>query len=308
MNDSDTYFPALTEDEAGQLLAAAGLAIPAGRITLEKRDERWLAHLPQDRVAWFAMSAVGRTRLLNERQTLKAIARVCTFRVPKVALEGDGWEVRDVVPGLVDPWRILGQVRQDKQYARRIGEFTAAVLIEQHMRIARADLAVTLPDTPNWPPPRAWVMERLPDVTGDKAMVGRIGALFDEYEALSVEDHDRVLVHGDLGLHNCAYDPDTLLPRGIFDYNDAAWADRHLDFRYTILDIAGEPLFEAALADYERALGRTLERRRIFLYNALCAAGFLAFRRGIAPETNWCGRTLEGDLEWTANAIRRLTH
>ncbi|MBX7199907.1 MAG: aminoglycoside phosphotransferase family protein [Rhodospirillaceae bacterium] len=306
MTASGPVFPTLTPEDVCRLLREAGVVLASGQVSVEPREQRWLAHLPGDRVAWFPGSEEGALRLANERATLKAIARRCTFRVPRFVHEGEGWDLREIVPGIVDPWPILARLKQDHGLAARIGDITAALLVEQHTRIKRDDLAATLPDTPEWPPPRDWVMERLPSVTDDAALTARIAALFDECAAIKVNPEDRVLVHGDLGLHNRAYDPETLLPRGVFDYDGAAWADRHIDFRYTILDIDGEPLFEAARAGYEKALGLTLDRRRVFLHNALCAAGFLAFRQGVAPETNWCGRTLAGDLEWTTNALRRL--
>jgi hypothetical protein len=73
--------------------------------------------------------------------------------------------------------------------------------------------------------------------------------------------------------------------RGVFDYDSAAWADRHHDFRYLVFSFERE------------------DRRRIWLYNAACAASFLAFRRGVPPERKWCGRTLDEDLRWVRRAL-----
>lgn len=306
MTESSPFFSTLTADEACRRLDGAGIVVAPNDITIESRPERWLVRLPGDRVAWFPASEEGRLRLANERATLRAIASRCSFRAPRIVSEGEGWDLREIVPGVIDPWPVLARLKQDHGLARRIGEMTGALLAEQHARVAREDLAPTLPHVPMWPPPKDWVMERLPAVTGDRALIARIAAVFDECAAIKVEPHDHVLVHGDLGLHNRAYDPETLLPRGVFDYDSAAWADRHIDFRYCILDIDGEPLLESTLETYQAALEMTLDRRRIYLQNALCAAGFLAFRQGIAPDTNWCGRTLPEDLEWTANALGRL--
>jgi hypothetical protein len=94
--------------------------------------------------------------------------------------------------------------------------------------------------------------------------------------------------------------------RGVFDYDEAAWADRHHDFRYLIFHHEHDHALEGALAVYEPALGRRLRRARIRLYNAACAIGFLAFRRGVAPEERWCGRTLAEDLAWVSGALARL--
>jgi hypothetical protein len=48
-----------------------------------------------------------------------------------------------------------------------------------------------------------------------------------------------------------------------------------------------------------------LELDRVFLYNAACALGFLAERRGRGADERSCGRTLAEDLRWTRHALGR---
>jgi aminoglycoside phosphotransferase (APT) family kinase protein len=145
----------------------------------------------------------------------------------------------------------------------------------------------------------------LPRVVEDRALLARTEALVARYEAVVVDDGDRALVHGDLGFHNVAVDPATSAVRGVFDWEDAAWADRHHDFRYLLFDGESDAMLEAALAVYEPAVGRRMSRERIALYNAACAVGFLANRDGVAAEERWCGRTLAEDLAWTRKAMGR---
>ena len=71
---------------------------------------------------------------------------------------------------------------------------------------------------------------------------------------------------------------------GVFDYDGAAWADRHHDFRYLLFDVGREDMLDAALRTYEPAVERSLDRNRIRLYNSACATGYLAFRAGVPPE------------------------
>jgi aminoglycoside phosphotransferase (APT) family kinase protein len=59
---------------------------------------------------------------------------------------------------------------------------------------------------------------------------------------MPVAARDRALVHGDLGLHNLALDPETDAVNGVFDYDGAAWADRHHDFRYLPFDVGREDM------------------------------------------------------------------
>jgi len=93
--------------------------------------------------------------------------------------------------------------------------------------------------------------------------------------------------------------------RGLFDYNGAAWADRHHDFRYLLFDYERDEVLEAAVAAYEPSVGCAISRARVALYNAACAISFLAHRVGKSHEERCCGRTLTEDLGWTTHAIDR---
>jgi hypothetical protein len=288
-------------------LREAGINVTPDQIKCDAREHRTLAVLPGERVAWFPDSDEGRGRLTVERHALRLITARCSFAVPRILYESpSGFDVRAIVPGIVDPWRIFKQAQTDPALGRKIGAAAGRILVEQHSLIHYADVQSVLPEQVAWPLPRAWLMERLPDVVADKALLADIVATLDAYEAVVVHKDDRALVHTDLGFHNMALDPETLDVRGVFDYDSAAWADRHHDFQYFIYLPGREEVLEAALAVYEPATGIKIDRRRVLLYNAACAIGFMAYRHGIPPDQNWCGRTLEGDLEWTIGAMARV--
>lgn len=187
----------------------------------------------------------------------------------------------------------------------RVGAAIGTILAEQHTRIGADDVTAWLPSRVSWPEPTDWIRERLPRVVTDAALLDRIDALLDRYEAVHVDEADRVLVHGDVGFHNLAFDPDSYDVRGIFDYEGAAWADRHHDFRYLRFDTGRDEMVEAALAVYEPAVGRALSRDRVLLYNAASAVSFLALRDGVPPDERSCGRTLAEDLAWVRGALER---
>jgi aminoglycoside phosphotransferase (APT) family kinase protein len=90
--------------------------------------------------------------------------------------------------------------------------------------------------------------------------------VIERYEAVPVGVKDRALVHGDVGLHNLAFDLATDTVNGIFDYDSAAWADRHHDFRYLLFDVDREDMLDSALEVYEPATGRQISRDRVRLY------------------------------------------
>ena len=304
MNLSGTSF---TAEAACAALREAGLELSPAQVRVEARDDRSLAWLPGERLAWFPANAKGRARLDVERRVLRLLTERCSFHVPQILYQSaQGWDVRAAVPGVCDPWGLYRRTLTDIPLARRIGAAIGAVLAEQHTRIADADVAGWLPTRPAWPEPSERLRESLPEVIDDRALLADIDRALDAYDAVSVAVEDHVLVHGDLGLHNVAVDPETTDLRGVFDYDEASWADRHHDFRYLIFHHEHDHGLEAALAVYEPALGRALDRHRIRLYNAACAFGFLAFRRGVAPEERWCGRTLAEDLQWVRGALARL--
>lgn len=163
-----------------------------------------------------------------------------------------------------------------------------------------------LPRRVAWPERSDWIRQRLPGVVDDVDLVVILGRTIERYEAVAVDAGDRVLVHGDLGLHNLALEPETDTVNGIFDYDSAAWADQHQDFRYLLFDVGREDMLDAALGVYEPATGRTVDRERIRLYNAACAISYLAFRSGTLPEQRSCGRTLAEDLCWVRTALSKL--
>ena len=294
-------------DRVCEALRAAGLSYRPSQITIEQREDRWLVRLPDQRVAWLAASARGRERLRNERRVLRLIEQRCSFDAPRVCYESAAGEVdvRTMIPGVVDPRRFYADARDSSELAIRFGSAIGAMLAEQHTRIGAADVEPWLPSRPSWPEPRDWIRERLPAVVDESRLISRAEAVIDAYESVVLEDADRALVHTDVGFHNLAVDGESCTVQGIFDYEGAAWADRHHDFRYLVVDFDRDEMLQAACAVYEPVVGLLVRRDRVFLYNAACAVTFLAYRAGHAPEERWCGRTLAEDLSWSRKAIAK---
>jgi len=301
-------FESLTSDQARAALRADWIDVDPATVAVERREQRWLVSISAGRLAWFAASPEGLRLLALERRVLALLAERCTFPVPRVihVAQHHGFDVRIPVSGSCEPWSIYERAVRDPAVARRVGEGIGRILAEQHLRVAASDVVGWLPDRVAWPERSGWIAERLPRVVEDPGLIERVGGLIERYEALPIADRDRVLVHGDVGFHNLALDPETWSVRGIFDYEAAAWADRHHDFRNLLFHEDRTDLLEAALAVYEAATGTTLSRRRIALYNAALAATYLAYRGGMSPDTVSCGRTLAQDLRWTRGAIDRL--
>jgi aminoglycoside phosphotransferase (APT) family kinase protein len=290
------------------LLDQAGFRIAPSAVRVEARDGRWAVWLPGHRMAWFPADEAGRQRLATERRLLRLLEERCSFRAPRVLFEAEaGWEVRALVPGVFDPWDLYRRTRTDRVLARRLGRAIGEVLAEQHTRVRHADVAGWLPETPSWPEPLAWMRERLPAVVDDPGLLSAVEQALRRYEEQEAGPADRVLVHGDLGFHYIVVEAGTDALAGVFDYDGAAWADRHHDFRYLLFDTTdGEDELDGALEAYEPATGVRIDRGRVRLCNAACAICFLAFRRGVPPEERSCGRTLAEDLRWVRIALSKV--
>lgn len=298
---------ALTNEMARDALREAGLELTPAELRIEAREDRWAVALPGEKMAWFPANDRGSERLSVERRVLALLAQRCSFSAPRVLFESaSGYDVRAIVSGLFDPWGLYERTKTDTALARRIGRTLGQVLVEQHTRIARTDVAGWLPERVAWPEPADRVRSQLPRVVDDAQLASQINRVLRVYEQVTVEADDRVLVHGDLGLNNIAVDPVTAEVRGVFDYDGAAWTDRHHDFRYLIFHSTRAEALEAALAVYEPAIKRKLDRNRIRLYNAACAIGFLANRCGVPADEKSCGRTLAEDLSWVHDALAHL--
>jgi len=281
------------------------VAVEADQVRLTRRDDRWLAQLPERRLAWFAAADAALPRLRVERRLLRVLEARCRIPAPRVLVESadGGFDVRTMVPGDHDLTALLAHLRADADGAQRIGTALGHVLAELHTCVTAADVAAWIPHRPEWPRPRAWIAEHLPTVVADRALHAAADEVMARYDDALDHATERVLVHADLGLHNATVDLVTFDILGVFDWESACWADPHLDFRYFIFEPGRFDTLDAALAVYEGSTGRRLSRDRVLLDNAASAIGFLAFRDGVPAEEVWCGRTLAEDLQWTRTAI-----
>jgi aminoglycoside phosphotransferase (APT) family kinase protein len=257
-------------------------------------------------MAWFPKNQNGLKRLLREARVLGLIARHCRFQVPVVIHQSPaGWQLRQPVPGAVDPFPIYGRVKTDAGLAKAIGTAMGRVLADQHCNVPVSELSGWLPSRPSWPPPKSEISRDLARVTDDADLIGQCLSLIDRYLDAESAVRERVLTHSDFGFHNLVFDDTRKAIVGAFDYDDAALTDRHYDFRYLLLDIENDALLDAAVTAYVAAGGRPIDRRRVALFNAASAIGFLAFRAGFGPDEKPAGRTLAEDLAWTRLALDR---
>jgi hypothetical protein len=307
MQETVNFVPNLTAEAVCEALRGAGITCSPEDLQIVAREERSAVSLPGERIAWFPASELGNKRLAVERRVLRLLAERCSYQAPRILfVSACGFDVRQMVPGRCDPWGLFDRCKADSRLAQRIGRSIGAILAEQHAKIAEVDVAGWLPQCIAWPEPSHWIHERLPQVVNNHALIGVMEEVIERYEAVPVGVTDRALVHGDVGLHNLAFDLATDTVNGIFDYDSAAWADAHHDFRYLLFDVEREDMLDSALEIYEPATGRQISRDRVRLYNAACAISYLAFRTGTPSDQRSCGRTLAEDLRWVHTSLSKV--
>ena len=122
-------FATLNPEIACEALAEAGLQFVPSDVHVEAREERWVVRLPGQQLAWFAASPQGLQRLQTERRVLRLLAARCTFRVPRVlfvSAAGD-FDVRAMVPGESDPWRLYAAVRDSVIHDQAVGQVPGVI-------------------------------------------------------------------------------------------------------------------------------------------------------------------------------------
>jgi aminoglycoside phosphotransferase (APT) family kinase protein len=303
------YHANLSADTARELLRTAGVHVPVEKLTVERRERRWILNWADPtHLAWLPADADGAAQLDIENRMLTLVAKHCSFAVPRTLYfdPANGLAIRTRIPGAVDPEGLYQRMRRDPALGGRIGQWLGRALAELHA-IPVQNVSGWLPARPSWPEPLMWIRENLPEVLDAKsALLPRLNALLRHYEVLIDRQHDPVPAHTDLGLHNLVVDPESGLPRGVIDFDAAAYVDRHLDFRYFVFNTADNSLLERALKSYYEATGRTLETKKVYLHNALSACSYLANRVGHDASEAWYGRTLAEDLAWVDMALRRV--
>ncbi|ABW31682.1 hypothetical protein AM1_A0175 (plasmid) [Acaryochloris marina MBIC11017] len=297
----------MTPQKAASILRDAGFEVDPLSLRLERREELWVMPLSGDRIAWFSTTSESARLLAFERRVQELVSRHTSLCVPVSTFMNDVVEVRNAVPGLVDHGVLFKTFLADSSLAQRFGHELGHALADLHGSIPASQHGDWLPKQLEWPLPHHEVIEKIDVVIDDPGLVAQIDHVLTMHETIVVDPSDLVLLHGDLGFHNVAVEYENLAFRGLFDFKDAARADRHLDFRYLIFTPGRFDMLDACCAEYSRLTGRTLDQQRIKLYNAIWAISHLAHRAGTAPDELSCGRTLERDLWWTRSAIASLS-
>ena len=146
-HDQPTWIPPDVSAVA-TTLRAIGLELAPEQITLDIRDDRFVATLPDDRLAWFPTSATGAERIEREARVLDLIATHCRFAAPRILASTPTVQLRQAVPGHVDPWGTYRRLKDDPAFARALGAELGTILADQHLNISAAVLSGWLKSRP----------------------------------------------------------------------------------------------------------------------------------------------------------------
>ena len=71
------------------MLREAGVELASAALIVERREDRLIARLPGNRLAWFPANDRGRARLDTDRRVLRLLAQRCSFQVPRLLFVSD---------------------------------------------------------------------------------------------------------------------------------------------------------------------------------------------------------------------------
>ncbi len=277
-------------------------------VVLAYREWRWVVPLPGQHIAFVADTAPARQRLARERQLLQQLADRVRFQVPRLEwVDPRGtWHIRRKVPG--EPGLTLTEathhqrIGEEPAIAQRVGQRIGEILAELHR-------AFTLEEARQLAPmelPLATPLERLRVSLAigidDDALKAQVAQIFARFDALELEEGEVVLVHGDLGSHNVAFEAETSEVLGVYDFDAVACVDRHWDFKY--LHSYPAPFRQAVLEAYQGCTGIAPDVQRILLYHALTALSYLAWRvEDPDAHDRLSGRDQAGADRWVRQAV-----
>ena len=269
-------FDNVTASAVAAALADVGEELAPDALAPVEHGWRWHVTLPGDRLMVVPIDEVGAQRLVRERRLLAALGPRLSFAVPRPlgAMEGP-LDIRQRVPGETGR-RFHWSTLEDPVLATAYAGDLARVFAELHLTFTAAEAAELTgsyrPDSYPLPPERlAAVVDSLPSEVHT-----RLRAAIDRYREILALPSDPVLVHGDVGTHNLAFDPVTRRVTGLFDFEEASCADRHFDFKY--LPSYGPRVTQLVLDDYRDRTGVAIDVPRMRILHLMTALSFWAWR------------------------------
>jgi aminoglycoside phosphotransferase (APT) family kinase protein len=266
------------ETVSAALRSRTGLNIPPSKVRLEQRHGRWIVRLPDNGLALVADTPSAAARLAREAKLLRLLGSRVSFGLPSIQYDGHGLQVRTLVLGA----QVGGEGRERDFAARpqamRLANDLGSALAQLHGALTRNEAEEFGSANIDTLPTADALRSRLDGKLPEPVTANAFDRLLDLYCAYEPREDDIVLAHGDLWSGNMAVDSETGALKGLFDFDDAGLADRHLDFMY--FHSFSDEFARRALSAYTAKSGRDASWERVATYHAVAAFAALADMRG----------------------------
>lgn len=292
--------------DAHKILLSLGHSISESDLTIDHRETRDLVHAPGELVLVVPTMSANRVLLQKERKILGALRERTSLAVPIVLNSGpdESWQLRRKVAG-ISGQPIYQALQQDDGLSQRVGKDAAHILATLHKAVpANEALEYGLTkEIPSWLPITT-IREKLIHHSIAPALKSRALEVVEMIEQTRDECEAPVFLHGDFGVHNMAFDPQSFELLGVFDFEESYVGDPHWDLKYLH---SYRPSFVTSLLEaYSKASGKQISRNRVALIHAFTTVSFLASRLDRPANQGVAGRTLSQDLAWTEEALGRI--
>jgi aminoglycoside phosphotransferase (APT) family kinase protein len=268
----------VTPETVSSALTSAGLKVPPRQITLQQRHGRWVARLPDDGLVFVADNPGAAARLTREAKLLELLRSRVSFALPRIQYAGSNLQVRIPVPGSQIGGEGRERVFAATPQAMRTADDLGRALAELHCALTKEEAEELGPAFIDALPEGAVLRARLKGKLPDPFTAKILDRVLDLYGNGESRAQDIVLVHGDLWGGNMAVDSKTGALKGLFDFDDAGLADRHIDFMY--FHSFGDEFARRALSAYTAKSGGDASWERVATYHAVAAFAALADIRG----------------------------
>jgi len=227
------------------------LALDSGQdLRLEFRSWRWVAHLPDDLIAYAAVSEEGVARLSRARTILDTLTERVSFSVPLVEhVSADGSvQLCRMVPGIQ-----LGGDGRERRFAQsplgpRLASDLGSAFAELYAAMRPSEAASLGVPRGDFVAFGRGLDRRLSNYDLEPAVRHGLDIVLNACRGVAPRHADLAFTHCDPWGGNFAVNPTTGALNGLFDFDDANIDDRNTDLRY--LFSFGEDFVARALTTY----------------------------------------------------------
>lgn len=280
-----------------------GRSFASRDVVVGERYGFWVVRLAADLMAYVAKDDAAWSNLARQRRVLTRVAQRVSFRLPRpIGRDEAPVDLRERVPGVTGS-RFHERLTNDAALRASVAAWMGDVLAELHGALANVELDTLGVDDPVWPHRLDRLLHGIDTHLEGEAREAAHAVARAWHERVRHTRND-VFLHGDFGAHNLAFDEETGLPLGVFDFHDAGRGPRAVDLK--LLPSYGDDALGIAMTRYEEKSGVALPVAEIRLAHAVTALAYLAWRADDAEaHDRGSGRDRSAAVAWAIDAVKR---